>query len=248
MKKFEKLRQLFKLKLKEDDSTIKQIRDIFLTGLFVLVPIAITFWVIFTVLAFVNNLILPYIRYVIPIPNIPGLGIIITLLLVFLVGLFAQNYFGKKALEFWDMVVQRIPLVRSIYYATKQTMETLFTKRQQFSKTVLVEFPRKDVYSIGFIANEVKICEEEYFVVYVPTAPNPTSGYTLFVKKEEVINTDLTVEEATRIILSGGLVIKKKIKFVQKDEGEIRALNGKDEEYLQEVKQRSSDQPHREQG
>ncbi len=234
-----KLKHLFKINLKEDDSKIKQIRDIFLTGLFVLVPIAITFWVIFTVLAFVNNLILPYIRYIIPIPNIPGLGIIITLLLVFFVGLFAQNYFGKKALEIWDMLVQRIPLVRSIYYATKQTMETLFTKRQQFSKTVLVEFPRKDVYSIGFIANEVKICEEEYFVVYVPTAPNPTSGYTLFVKKEEVINTDLTVEEATRIILSGGLVIKKKIKFVQKDEGEIRALNDKGEQYSQEEKQQS---------
>ncbi len=239
MKKIKNLKQLFRINLKEDDSKVKQIRDIFLTGLFVLVPIAITFWVIFTVLAFVNNLILPYIRYIIPIPNIPGLGIIITLLLVFIVGLFAQNYFGKKALEIWDMIVQRIPLVRSIYYATKQTMETLFTKRQQFSKTVLVEFPRKDVYSIGFIANEVKICEEDYFVVYVPTAPNPTSGYTLFVRKDEVINTDLTVEEATRIILSGGLVIKKKIKFVQKDVGEIRALNDKDEGYSQGGKQQS---------
>ncbi len=233
------LKQLFKIRLKKDDSTVKQLRDIFLTGLFVLVPIAITFWVIFTVLAFVNNLILPYIVYILPIPNIPGLGIVITLLLVFLVGLLAQNYFGKKALEIWDMIVQRIPLVRSIYYATKQTMETLFTKRQQFSKTVLVEFPRKDVYSIGFIANEVRICDEEYFVVYVPTAPNPTSGYTLFVKKDEVINTDLTVEEATRIILSGGLVIKKKIKFVQEDVGEIRALNGKDVKCSQEEKPQS---------
>jgi len=108
--KLRKIGQLFKIKIKKDDSTVKQLRDIFLTGLFVLVPIAITFWVIFTVLAFVNNLILPYIRYVIPIPNIPGLGVIITFLLVFLVGLFAQNYFGKKALEIWDTVVQRILL------------------------------------------------------------------------------------------------------------------------------------------
>lgn len=198
-----------------------KLRDIFITGLFVFIPIAITIWIIIWLLSFVNNLILPYLRFIFPIPNIPGIGILITILLIFFIGLVAQNYFGRKILSFWDSLINRIPLVRSIYLAVKQLMENLLNSkgRGKFKETVLIEFPRKGMYSIGFVANKVKVNKDYYYLVYVPTAPNPTSGYTVFVKEDEVLKTDLSVEEATKIILSGGIVAKSNIKPLLKDEG-----------------------------
>ena len=190
-----------------------KIRDLLITGFFVLLPIGITLWVVLSLLTFVNNLILPYIRIFIPIPDIPGIGVLTTLLLVLLTGLLAQNYVGKKLLELWDKLINKIPLVRAIYSATKQTLDSLFSNKKNFKKTVLVEFPRKGMLSIAFVANELQINGENYFAVYVPTAPNPTSGYTIFVKENEVLHTDLTIDEATRIILSGGLVVKENIKI-----------------------------------
>ncbi|WP_293443295.1 DUF502 domain-containing protein [Persephonella sp.] len=193
---------------------ILKIRDTFLTGLFVFIPIAITIWIVVWLLSFVNNLVLPYLRYLIPIPDIPGVGILVTLLIVFATGLIAQNYFGKKLISLWDSLINRIPLVRSIYIATKQLMENLFNSKGKgkFKEAVLVEFPRKGMLSIGFVANKIQFDGKTYYLVYIPTAPNPTSGYTIFVEENEVRHTDLTVEEATKIILSGGLVSKNKIK------------------------------------
>ena len=191
-----------------------KIRDLLITGFFVLLPIGITLWVVLSLLTFVNNLVLPYIRIFIPIPDIPGVGVLTTLLLVLLTGLLAQNYVGKKLLELWDKLINKIPVVRAIYSATKQTLDSLFSSKKNFKKTVLVEFPRKGMLSIAFVANELKIDGEKYFAVYVPTAPNPTSGYTIFVREDEVFYTDLTIDEATRIILSGGLVVKDHIKAI----------------------------------
>ena len=196
-------------------ATLTRIRDIFLTGFLVLLPIGVTLWVVISLLAFVNNLVLPYLRYVFPIPDIPGLGVLTTLLLVFIVGLLAQNYFGEKLLQLWENVIEKIPIVRTIYNATRQVMESLLSQKDNFKKTVLVEFPRKGTYSIAFVANELKIDGEDFYAVYVPTAPNPTSGYTIFVKKDDVIHTDMTVDEATKIILSGGLVINREIKSIR---------------------------------
>ncbi len=196
---------------------LTDLRDIFITGLFVFIPIAITVWLVFWLLSFVNDLVLPVLKYIIPIPDIPGIGILVTLLIIFIVGLLAQNYFGKKILQFWDAFIDRIPLVRSVYHATRQMMENLFNGKTKFRKTVLVDFPRKGILSIGFVASETVINGEDYYVVYVPTAPNPTSGYTLFVKKDEVIHTDMTVDEATKIILSGGIVTKESIRFKEEE-------------------------------
>ena len=193
-----------------------KLRDTFFTGLFVFIPIAITVWIVLWLLSFVNNLVLPYIRHIIPVPDIPGIGIIVTVLLIFLSGVVAQNYFGKKLIILWDRLIDKIPLIRSIYIATKQLMENLFNARGKgkFKEAVLVEFPRKGMLSIGFVSSKVEIDKKNYYLVYIPTAPNPTSGYTIFVEEKEVIHTDMSVEEATKIILSGGLVTKDKIKPV----------------------------------
>ncbi len=191
-----------------------KLRDTFFAGLFVFIPIAITIWIVLWLLSFVNNLVLPYVRYIIPVPDIPGIGIALTIFLIFLSGIVAQNYFGRKLIVLWDNLINKIPLVRSIYIATKQLMENLFNTKGKgkFKEAVLVEFPRKGMLSIGFVSNKVKIDDKTYYLLYIPTAPNPTSGYTIFVEEKEVTHTDISVEEATKIILSGGLVTKDKIK------------------------------------
>lgn len=195
---------------------INKLKSSFITGLFVLIPVAITFWVVKAVLTTINDLILPYLRLIgVPIPEIPGIGIVVTLSIILLLGLMAQNYMGKKVLNYWEILISKIPIVRSIYNATKQTVETLFLNKENFSKVVLVKFPHQDSLAIGFLSNKVKVCEDEKYMVFVPAALNPTSGFLLFVDKENVIHTDMTVEEAMRTILSGGLVIKKKIKLIK---------------------------------
>ncbi|GAB6072458.1 DUF502 domain-containing protein [Venenivibrio stagnispumantis] len=195
---------------------MKKLRTIFITGLFVLIPIVVTFWIIKTVLSSVNNLILPYLREAgLPIPDIPGIGIIITILVILILGLLGQNYAGKKLLDLWDSFIGKIPVVRSIYSATKQTMETLFAKKESFSKTVLVQFPREGNFAIGFISNELKICNIDYYIVFIPFGINPTGGHLIIVKKEDVILTDLSVDEAMRTIISGGLAVKKQIKLIK---------------------------------
>jgi uncharacterized membrane protein len=203
------------------------IKNIFLTGLFVLIPIVVTVWVVKTLLSVVNNLILPYFEEAgVPTPHIPGLGIIVTLTIIFILGLLAQNYFGKKFLSYLESLIVKIPVAGSIYNATKQTMETLFSKKENFSKVVLIRFPHKDTFALGFIANELKICEENYYIVFIPAAINPTSGFAIMVKREDIIITDLTVEEAMRTIVSGGLVIKKHIKLLKDNQtpaGEVSA-------------------------
>lgn len=197
-------------KIKEIFS-LKYIRDTFLTGFFVFLPVALTIFIVFYMLSLVNNLVLPYLRYILPIPDIPGMGVLTTLLLIFFTGLLTKNFFGKKLLSISDYIFSKIPLVRSIYNSLKQITESLFIKKGSFKKTVLVEFPRKGMLSLAFVANEVKIDDKRYYAVYVPTAPNPTSGYTILVKEEEIIHTNLTIDEATKIILSGGLVIPKEV-------------------------------------
>lgn len=193
-----------------------RLKNYLITGLFVLIPVAITFWVVKAVLTTINDLILPYLRLIgIPIPEIPGIGIVITLSIILLLGIMAHNYFGKKVIGYWELLISKIPVVRSIYNATKQTVETLFLSKENFSKVVFVNFPHKDSLAIGFLSNEVKVCEEEKYMVFVPTVPNPTSGFLLLVDKKDIIFTDMTVEEAMRTLLSGGLVVRKKIKLVR---------------------------------
>jgi uncharacterized membrane protein len=99
-------------------------------------------------------------------------------------------------------------------------METLFSHKENFSKVALVRYPHKDTFALGFVANELKICNEHCYIVFVPAAINPTSGFAIMVKEEDLILTDLTIEEATRTILSGGLVIKKQIKLLENQETE----------------------------
>ena len=194
------------------------LKIIFLTGLAVIIPIGITIYILFFLIDVMDLLfnIIPQ-RYhpdVILHFHLPGLGIIVTVILVFVCGLIARSYFGKRLVRLGESFVDKIPVVRSIYQAIKQVAHSmLMDKSRSFKKAVLIEFPRRGLYSVGFVTGSpngeiyAKIGGDKYLSVFVPTTPNPTSGFFMVVPIDELIFLDMSVEEAFTLIISAGIVV-----------------------------------------
>ncbi len=192
------------------------LKTYFLTGLLVLTPIMITLWVLSLVLGAMDQTLtlLPDAwqpKHLFGF-NLPGLGTILTLVFVFLVGLFTQNFVGQTLVQWWEALLCRIPLVGPLYTSVKQVSDTLFARDgTAFRKALLIEYPRPGVYSIAFLtgvpAGDVADhLAEDYVCVYVPTTPNPTSGFFLLLRRTEVIELAMTPEAALKYIVSIGVV------------------------------------------
>jgi uncharacterized membrane protein len=139
-----------------------------------------------------------------------GVGVAFTMLAVYLVGAFATNVFGRRIIGFWESLLVRIPLVRKIYTATKQIVESIAsTNGSSFKRVVLVEYPRRGAWVVAFVTNSFHSPADgrELVNLFVPTVPNPTSGWMALVPEDEVVETDLTVEEALRIVFSAGVLM-----------------------------------------
>jgi uncharacterized membrane protein len=187
------------------------LRKYFISGLLIWLPI----WVTILVVEFVVNILsstfslLPYgLR-----PTTSWVGIIITLLIILLTGVIAANFIGSKMVELWNAFVSRIPLIRSVYSSTQQILQTLFTPGgKSFRKVFLVEYPRPGVWTIAFqTGNSVRDIEQilgnvSLISLYVPTTPNPTSGFLLMVSRDAVIELNMSVEQALKFIISLGVV------------------------------------------
>jgi len=194
----------------------RKIKNIFLTGIAVIIPIGLTVYILFFLINMMDNLL-----KVIPARfqpdellhfHIPGLGVIITLILIFIIGLVTKSYLGNKFVKLGEWFVNKIPFVRSIYQAIKQLVDTIFSdKSQSFKKVVIVEYPRKGMYVIAFVTGEAKgeiqiKTSKKCINLFVPTTPNPTSGFYIMVPEDDVISMDMTVEEAFKLVISGGIV------------------------------------------
>ena len=199
------------MSLKEKKRSIfTKIRNYFITGVVVLIPIGITIYLTILIIS-VSSKILPkeinpnhYLPY-----NIPGLEIIITLFLITFIGWLSLSFIGKRLLNLFNTVLKRIPILRTIYSAILQMTEA-FTKTDNKKKNVvLVEYPRKGTWAVGFATKEnsgeiTNKLNKKLINVFVPTTPNPTSGFLLMFPKEEVVYLDLTFEEASKFIVSAG--------------------------------------------
>jgi uncharacterized membrane protein len=186
-----------------------------LTGLLVWIPLAITIWVLHLIVSSMDqvlNLLPPAFQ-----PEalfgrqIPGLGLLLTVVVVFLTGVFASNIIGQRLLRIWDGVLRRIPVVNSIYNGVKQVSDTLFRPGgQAFRKVVLVQWPHEGSWTIAFLTGQpggdiVNHLRGDYVSVYVPTTPNPTSGYFVMVRREDVVELDMSVDDALKYIISMGV-------------------------------------------
>ncbi len=191
---------------------MKKLRDFFkkyfITGLFVILPVWATYYVLTALLAVFDGILagVPahFLGY-----KIPGLGLITLVLFILLIGVLFTNYLGRQIVQLSDELLHKVPLVRGVYFTVKQVMET-FSLKHQFHGVGLVEYPRKGCYSVGFITGEVEGhsmgLPGKYLSVFVPTTPNPTAGFLLILPPQEVSRLSMTVEEGMKFIISLGLV------------------------------------------
>lgn len=195
----------------------KIFRNYLIGGLLVWIPIMITVWVVrFLSRILDSSLVLlppPWRPEALFGTYVPGLGIVLSLLLLFVTGLLVKNLFGRQFVDGLESLVQRIPVVGTVYGGAKTFSETVLTdKGKSFKQVVMVEFPRKGIYSIGFItAHELQEAqaktEQVVTCVFVPTTPNPTTGFLVLVPRDEVVMMDMTVDEAFKMLLTLGVVV-----------------------------------------
>jgi uncharacterized membrane protein len=210
-------------------SLFGRLRASFLTGLVVIAPVGLTIWLIWTVVGWIDGMVLPFVpRAYHPDRmiqdffglardsqiNVRGIGVIIFLVFTIIVGWMAKGLIGRSVLRFGESLVERTPVVRSIYSGIKQISETVFAQSERsFEKACLVEYPRRGIWAIGFVSTTAKGeitrhagNQNGLMSVFLPTTPNPTSGFLLFVPAEEVIELDMSVEDAAKLVISAGLV------------------------------------------
>ena len=192
------------------------LKKYFITGLLIWVPLAITFWVLSLIVRTMDQslLLLPqaiHPEHVLGI-YIPGIGALLTLLVVFLTGIIAANIVGQKLVRFWESALARIPVVKSIYYSVKQVSDTLFSSSGvAFRKVLLVRYPHPEAWSVAFQTGHpardvADMLPDEHVGVFIPTTPSPVNGFFFFVKRRDVIELDMNVDEALKYIVSMGVV------------------------------------------
>ncbi len=194
------------------------VRKWLLAGLLVIVPLGITVWVLEWIISTLDQTLLI-------LPNawrpdvwigihIPGFGVLLAFAILLLVGAIASNFLGRKLVEWGNVLLNRIPVVRSIYSGVKQVSDTLFSENgNAFRKALLVQWPREGMWTIGFLTGvpggdvATHLTDGEYLSVYIPTTPNPTGGYFIMLKKSDCIELKMSVDEALKYIVSMGVVV-----------------------------------------
>ncbi|MCU7931451.1 MAG: DUF502 domain-containing protein [Candidatus Thiodiazotropha sp. (ex Codakia rugifera)] len=192
------------------------LRRYLVAGLLVWLPLGATFFVIQLLVRWMDNSLLLLPEAYRPDNllgfHIPGLGVVLSLLILLITGLVAANLFGRKLVSMWERLLSRIPLVRSVYSAVKQLVETMFADNgKSFRKVVLVEFPRRGLWTLAFLTSEEngivqQATDRDVVNVYIPTTPNPTGGYFVLVPKEDIRDLDMSVDDGLKMLLSMGAV------------------------------------------
>lgn len=201
-------------------SGMTRLRNYFLTGFIVCAPLAITLYIAWSFIGWVDSWVKPYIpaRYnpdtYLPFP-VPGFGLIVALFLITLIGFLAANFIGRAIVSQGEYLLGRMPLVRSLYGGLKQIFETVLSnKADMFNKVAVIEYPRRGVWAIVFVASEKKNEVSEKLegkadhpvAVFMPSTPNPTTGFLMYVPRDDVVELSMTVEEAAKLVISAGLV------------------------------------------
>ncbi len=191
-------------------SVAKHLKKKFITGLLVLIPLIVTAYIVYVVVSFMEGLIGPALRNIFfqvfrREVYVTGMACIIFVVITYLTGLFVSNYFGKTLFSRGERLVKRIPIVKSIYGSVKDMMEAFSSEKiKSFKEVVLIEFPFQGRYAIGLVTNRVEIGDLKHCAVFVPTTPNPTSGYIILAKEEDLLFLDMATDDALKYIISLG--------------------------------------------
>ncbi len=224
----EALKQLAAAQVNTSTHFVQRLRNYFLTGLIIVGPVSITLYALWWFINLVDAWVKPWVPQVylpetyLPF-SVPGVGLIFSITALIVIGALTANLFGRTIVSYGELMLDRMPVVRGIYRALKQIFETVLSQsNNSFQNVGLVEYPRKGLYAIVFVSTETKgeiddkvFKGKEVLSVFLPTTPNPTSGYLLFVPKEDIVFLDMSVEEGAKLVISAGLVVpqyQKKLK------------------------------------
>ena len=227
---------------------LARLRTSFLTGIVVIAPVALTIWLIWSVIGWFDGFVLPFVPdayrpeqilntifgYDLKL-NIRGVGVVVFLVFATLVGWLAKGLIGRSFIKYAENLVNRMPVVRSFYSGIKQIAETVFAQQERsFEKACMIEYPRKGIWAIGFISTTAKgeiaernSSEGPMVSVFVPTTPNPTSGFLLFFPKADIVELDMSIEDAAKLVISAGLVYPPAKKISSKTTVEKSRTNKK---------------------
>ncbi len=194
------------------DVIVKHLRKTFIAGLFVIIPIGITIFILKFLFNLADGILGSYIDHFFSLIthhelHIPGLGMITGAVVVYLTGFLATNIIGSRLLKIGEALLNRIPLVKSIYSSSKQLIKVFQEGKNSYRRAVFVEWPRPGVKALGFVTAEVEQNGVRMVVVYLPTMPNPTSGFALYFRAEDVEDSGMSVEDAVKFVVSGGVVL-----------------------------------------
>lgn len=201
---------------KSESRVLSYLRDCFLTGIFVTAPVALSLYIVWSILIWIDETV----GQIIPLhltgeDSVPGLGVILAAGFFIVVGWFARNFIGLLLLRISDYIMERLPFVKTVYGALKQVFEMLMGKQAQaFREVVMVEFPRRDMWMMGFLTGRpegevAKHIGENFVNIFIPTTPNPTSGFWISVPIQDIKRLNMTVDEGLKAIVSCGLIMPK---------------------------------------
>ncbi len=215
-------------------SGMTRLRNYFLTGFIVAAPLAITVYIVWSFIGWIDSWVKPYVPAAYS-PDtylpfaLPGFGLLVAILVITLIGFLAANIVGRSIVGFGESLLNRLPMVRGVYRALKQIFETVLSnKSEMFRQVGLVEYPRKGVWSLVFVASEketeinAKLDKpgDPLVAVFMPCTPNPTTGFLMYVYRSEIVNLDMTIEDGAKLIVSAGLVAPEYKRKVVTTDGE----------------------------
>lgn len=210
--KSERINKIFSSLGEGGNALLLLLRSYLLTGIFILVPVAVTLFIFWQLFILADGILGDEVSRIVGY-RLPGIGLITTALVCLFAGMIAQNVIGRRIVRWMDISLESLPVVRTLYVGIKQVADVLFQSRKgEFKRVVLIEYPKDHSWALAFVTNDftVQINDPAFkcpmVTVFVPTTPNPTSGFLLITEKSRIIDTTLDIEEAMKIVISGGLV------------------------------------------
>lgn len=195
---------------------LPRIKNQIITGIVIILPVGLTIWIVWVLFTLIGNRFLPLFRNIptistLPVPAQMLISAVLTLIVIWFIGMWARNYFGKMIMRTFERIVMKTPVVNRIYKTIRQITETMFVNKKAFKKVAIIEYPRKGLYTVVFVTNEIERNGKQYISVFIPSTPNPTTGYCIILNSSDVRMLDIGVNEAMEFIFSGGILVPESL-------------------------------------
>jgi len=200
-------------------SLAKKFKNRIITGIIAILPLGLTVWIVWILFRLIGEVFLPLFEQFPPLSELPTsaqmtISVILTIIVIWLIGVFARNFIGKSIIKLIEQLIIRTPVVSKIYKTIRQVTDTMFVNKRAFKKVALIEYPRRGILTMVFVTNDMETRQgDDLITVFVPSTPNPTTGYCVILPKEDVQEIPITINQAMEFIFSGGILVPDNFTF-----------------------------------